>query len=181
MSPRKKNEGLYVDKKATYFLKWMRARSLILASKVFIPNSVELVHIDWLSNHKLRLFIRIFPLWVANNAVLKFFGLFGINFDELLLILNGLGLKNIIEHLCDGFKSGIVFDPEAIENGVKISIRLEDVIIHAADAVHGLLELGVLALFEEFEGVLFFRGRGRGFLHLLPNNLMIIDSQSRIK
>lgn len=43
-----------------------------------------------------------------------------------------------------------------------MDLALEDVVVHAADAVHGCLELLVLALLQKFEGILLL---GRLSLH----------------
>ena len=112
---------------------------------------------------------------VVHKAVLQFFCLFCIDFDEFLLVLDGLWFEYLFEHLLDRLKSGVVFHSEAIENGVKINIRFEDVIVHVGDATHSLLELRVLAFFEEIERVLLLGGRG--LLHLWLTNLIIMKLQ----
>ena len=116
--------------------------------------------VDRLSHHQLFLLVRL----LLSESVLQFLGLAALHLHELALVLDCLGLEDLVEHLLDGLELRVVLDPEAIEDGVEVHFALEDVVVHAADAVHGCLELLVLALLQEFEGVLL---RRRFSLHLI--------------
>lgn len=110
--------------------------------------------VDRLAHHQFLLLVGFFRL----EPVLQLLGLAAFDLHELALVLHCLWLEDFVEHLLDGLQFGIVFYPESIENGVQLYFAAEDVVVHAADAVHGGLELLVLALLEEFEGV-FLLGR----------------------
>lgn len=161
----------------SYFISIMlyyadKVNNQLIASQILVPNVAVLIMVNRLSNHQFFLLIR----FLLVESVLHFFGLAAFYLDKLSLVLHCLRLKDIIEHLLNGLKFGVVFDPESIKNGVELHFALEDVVVHAADAVHRRLELSILALLQEFKGVLLL---GDFSLHFDYKFNGIYDSRGR--